>query len=174
MNIANSMSDPAAVNHATIEKVNTAWNKRLNELNCHLHQLDSMSSGCRSALSLSLHLFTALWQGDNFRTISTNPPEGCIIMILDFAENCACRYQDEVQSVHWGHSSATIHPIVAYYRCPTCSEPTTDSLIMITADNTHDHHAVHKFTQIAMDHLQQKVPKHHQSYPILGRMCDSI
>ena len=32
-------------------------------------------------------------------------------MILDFAENYACRYQDEIQSVHWGRSSATIHPI---------------------------------------------------------------
>ena len=35
-NISNTMSDRAAVNHATITKVNAAWQKTLNELNCHL------------------------------------------------------------------------------------------------------------------------------------------
>lgn len=49
-NISNSMSDHAAVNHATIQKVNSAWDKSLNELNCHLHPLDSISTACRSAL----------------------------------------------------------------------------------------------------------------------------
>ena len=49
-NISNTMSDRAAVNHATIEKVNLRWDKQLNELNCHLHPLDSISSACRSAL----------------------------------------------------------------------------------------------------------------------------
>ena len=48
--ISNSMSDRAAVNHATVEKVNSVWNKSINELNCHLHPLDSISTSCRSAL----------------------------------------------------------------------------------------------------------------------------
>ena len=25
-------------------------------------------------------------------------------MVYDFAENYSCRYQDEIQSVHWGHA----------------------------------------------------------------------
>ncbi|XP_055896517.1 uncharacterized protein LOC129928088 [Biomphalaria glabrata] len=49
-NISNTMSDRASVNHASIVKLNALWGKTLNELNCHLHPLDSISKGCRLAL----------------------------------------------------------------------------------------------------------------------------
>lgn len=44
------MTDRAVVNHAAITKVESRWNKQLNELNCHLHPLDSISTACRTAL----------------------------------------------------------------------------------------------------------------------------
>jgi hypothetical protein len=50
-NISNTMTDRAAVNHACIRQLQHTWGKRLNELNCHLHPLDTISSSCRSALS---------------------------------------------------------------------------------------------------------------------------
>ena len=46
----NCMTDRAAANHATIVLVNEAWEKTLNELNCHLHPLDTIASSARSAL----------------------------------------------------------------------------------------------------------------------------
>lgn len=49
-NIANTMTDRVAVNHASIAKVNESWGKTLNELNCHLHPLDTIASTCRSSL----------------------------------------------------------------------------------------------------------------------------
>nr|XP_047140973.1 uncharacterized protein LOC124816023 [Hydra vulgaris] len=49
-NITNTMSDRVAVNHATITKLNTFWQKSLNELNCHLHPLDTITSACKSSL----------------------------------------------------------------------------------------------------------------------------
>jgi hypothetical protein len=49
-NIANTMTDCAAVNHATIVRVCEIWGKTLNELNCHLHPLDTIASAARSAL----------------------------------------------------------------------------------------------------------------------------
>ncbi|XP_050404243.1 uncharacterized protein LOC126820380 [Patella vulgata] len=49
-NIANTMNDRAAVNQATIRQVNASWGKTLNELNCHLHPLDTIATKCRSAL----------------------------------------------------------------------------------------------------------------------------
>ncbi|KAK2170436.1 hypothetical protein LSH36_3g30075 [Paralvinella palmiformis] len=48
--IANIMTDRAAVNHATIVRVCEIWGKTLNELNCHLHPLDTIASAARSAL----------------------------------------------------------------------------------------------------------------------------
>ena len=44
------MSDRMATNHATITKLNTIWQKSLNELNCHLHPLDIMTSSSKSLL----------------------------------------------------------------------------------------------------------------------------
>ena len=49
-NVANSMSDRCKANHAAIRIVNSEWDKTLNELNCHLHPLDSIASATRSAL----------------------------------------------------------------------------------------------------------------------------
>ena len=40
------------VNHAAIRKVNENWGKTLNELNCHLHPLDTIASSCRSTLKV--------------------------------------------------------------------------------------------------------------------------
>jgi hypothetical protein len=49
-NISNTMSDRVAVNHAAICMINDLWQKTLNELNCHLHPLDTLASSCRSTL----------------------------------------------------------------------------------------------------------------------------
>ncbi|XP_065639645.1 uncharacterized protein LOC136072368 [Hydra vulgaris] len=49
-NISNTMSDRVAVIHLTISKVSATWGKTLNELNCHLHPLDTIATECRSAL----------------------------------------------------------------------------------------------------------------------------
>ena len=49
-NIGNSMSDRCAANHATLRLVNSEWGKTLNELNCHLHPLDSLATSARTAL----------------------------------------------------------------------------------------------------------------------------
>lgn len=76
-------------------------------------------------------------------------------MVLDFAENYTCNLQDEVQACHWYHEQATVHPIVTCYRCPKCaSATTTESIVFITDEKKHDHHAVLCFLDIANQHLQ--------------------
>ena len=50
-NISNTLTDRCAANHAAIQLVEQAWDKPLNELNCHLHPLDSIATKTRSALS---------------------------------------------------------------------------------------------------------------------------
>lgn len=49
-NISNTLTDRCAANHAAILLVNESWDKTLNELNCHLHPLDSIAIKTRSAL----------------------------------------------------------------------------------------------------------------------------
>ena len=38
-----------AANHTAVEMVKEMWGKHLNELNCHLHPLDTIATSCRSA-----------------------------------------------------------------------------------------------------------------------------
>ena len=47
---ANTMTDRAAVNHAAVRRLEATWNVQFNELNCHLHPLETIASACKSAL----------------------------------------------------------------------------------------------------------------------------
>lgn len=60
---------------------------------------------------LSEHLFRANWQLDKYKaTRDLKPfPERTVMMVLDFAENFACNYQDEVSSAHWNHDQVNFH-----------------------------------------------------------------
>ena len=77
-------------------------------------------------------------------------------MVLDFAENYSCTYQNEVQSAHWFYEQVTLHPVTTYYKCAYCQEATNESLVFISPDHRHDHHAVQHYTRLAIDHLRQR------------------
>ena len=51
------------------------------------------------------HLYRADWQHTQFTLLKElRPfPEETVCMVMDFAENFTCTYQDEVQSAHWHH-----------------------------------------------------------------------
>uniref|UniRef100_A0A8C7YFM4 Uncharacterized protein n=1 Tax=Oryzias sinensis TaxID=183150 RepID=A0A8C7YFM4_9TELE len=49
-NIKNTLTDRSAVNHATISQLEEAWGVSFNELNCHLHPLETIARTCRSTL----------------------------------------------------------------------------------------------------------------------------
>ena len=49
-NITNTMTDRCSANHAALKIVSSVWGKSFNELNCHLHPLDSIATACRSVL----------------------------------------------------------------------------------------------------------------------------
>ena len=111
----------------------------------------------REVQSLSLHLFNASWQSQQFSNISGNVPNGWVVMVQDFAENFVCTAQDEIQSAHWNHSTATIHPNVCYYKCPKCHSIMEESLIFITPDKKHDYHAVHEFMTTSVQYLKTRL-----------------
>jgi len=86
--------------------------------------------------------------------ISKKVPSNWVVFVMDFAENYACAYQDEIQSAYWQYNQVTLHPIVAYYSCETCTENVfQESIVFISNDRTHDAHAVHHFVETANKHL---------------------
>ena len=104
----------------------------------------------------SKHLFNAKWQSKQFDDLKNNVPTEWVVFCLDFAENYNCHYQDEAQSAHWSYNQATIHPIVAYYKCPQCDKSMHESLLFISDNRKHDHHAVQHFVTIANRHLLER------------------
>ena len=69
------------------------------------------------------------------------------------AENYKCHFQDEAQSAHWSYQQATIHPIVAYYKCQDCDAPMHQSIVIVSDDTKHDYHAMQHFINITNEHL---------------------
>ena len=105
------------------------------------------------AKPLAQHLFTASWQQKQFSAISKHPPKDAVVQVLDIAENYTCQYQREIQSVHWHHTTVTLHPIVCYYQCADCEEGVVcETLAFISDDKVHDFHAVQTFVCLAMEH----------------------
>ncbi|XP_022107155.1 uncharacterized protein LOC110988172 [Acanthaster planci] len=105
------------------------------------------------------HLFCKSWQQNQFSKLTSQKlPKGWCVMVLDFAENYACKTQDEVQAAHWTQDQVTVHPIITYYNCnnPTCTKPIMHSIAIISDDLNHDYHAVHAFTSIAIKEVRQR------------------
>ena len=103
---------------------------------------------------LAQHLFRANWQVKQFEFMRMSHPflPATVGMVLDFAENFTCTFQDEVQAAHWHHEQVTLRPIVSYYQRPQdeCEETVTESMVFISNDKNHDHHAVFQFTREAL------------------------
>lgn len=71
---------------------------------------------------LSMHIFMYRWQHKELKQLLCKltplPGNGTAVIINDSSENYLCKYQDEVQSVHWGYNRVSIHPgSVLYYPC---------------------------------------------------------
>ena len=110
------------------------------------------------AQELPQHLLVAQWQKSAFNMLSKSVPRNSIVVYMDFSENYSTFYQEEISSAHWMKNLITIHPLVAFYRCPTCDDDTSqvmDVLIFISDDNQHDHHAVQSFYALAIKFLKE-------------------
>ena len=107
--------------------------------------------------SFSKHVFTFRWQFSMFKQLRYSLPSTWALGVFDFAENFLCKYQDEVQSAHWGYNQVTVHPSVLYYACThtDCSEMVTDTIIYLSDDINHDAHFAKSVTDRCKKHLQK-------------------
>ena len=77
------------------------------------------------------------------------------VVVCDFSENYLCKYQDEVQSAHWGYSQVTVHPTVLYYPCGDCKALVTDYIVFLSDDILRDAH----FVDYVLDRTRQHLLK---------------
>ena len=106
----------------------------------------------------SRHLFNASWQWRQYDIISKDVPPNWVVFCMDYGENYSCKFQDEAQGAHWSNVQATIHPVVASYRCTEegCTSMVTDSIMCISNDIKHCNHGVQHFNKIAIHQLEEK------------------
>ena len=63
----------------------------------------------------SKHVFVYRFQYMQYKLLLSSLtllPDKRAVVVCDFSENCLCKYQDEVQSTHWGYNQVTVHPTV--------------------------------------------------------------
>lgn len=133
----------------------------------HQGSLDELVGSMEKALQqFPTHLHNAGWQKDQYTLltdmISASP--GLVVSVLDFSENFTCIFQNESQSAHWCKQQITLHPVVCLYQCPLHGKTVRESIVIVSEDLTHDHHAVEYFIQKVTEHLQQhlEITKHIQ------------
>ena len=110
-------------------------------------------------LKLPQHLFHYHWQAEMLEDLKTKLEPGEVLVIVDFAKNITFPRQNEVQHGFFHRQSATLHPVVMYYRCKNhadCDHLVHDEFMCISRDLSHDAHAVHTYTKLALEHLKSQ------------------
>ena len=98
------------------------------------------------------HRFRARWQHDQLQSLLDNLPLGHICCIHDYFENYTCQHQDQIQSLYYGQTQASIHVTVLHRHAllyldgeeSSENDPriVTEHLFTISPDLRHDNHSV--------------------------------
>ena len=99
------------------------------------------------------HCLQANWQSKQLKSIVQCLPVGDVCCIHDYSENYTCQHQDQLQSLCYGQTQASIHVTVLHRHSlaevdgeeSTLDSPkiVTEHLFVISPDLKHDHHSVH-------------------------------
>lgn len=91
------------------------------------------------------HIFRANWQHRQMALCMETLQNNEAMMVMDFAENYACRYSNEVSSAYFDPMQVTIHPMMVYYYDETNQrtgvsgdEPESDSVEMVNGGSGGD------------------------------------
>lgn len=114
--------------------------------------------------SFPAHRFRAQWQHNQMKTLLENLPPGHVCCIHDYSENYTCQHQDQIQSLYYGQTQASIHVTVLHRHAlkeldseeSSAEDPklVTEHLFTISPDLRHDHHSVQACRQNVASYLQ--------------------
>ena len=76
-----------------------------------------------------------------------------ILFQVDFSENASLLMQNEIQSIHWNHSQATLCTAHAWI-----NQDCKGSIVIISDDLNHTKHAIYTFMLFLYNHLTTKCP----------------
>ena len=64
--------------------------------------------------SFPAHQFRANWQQEQMKRTINNLPPGHVCCVHDYSENYSCRYQDQIQTLFFAQSQASIHVTILH------------------------------------------------------------
>ena len=110
--------------------------------------------------AMAEHVFMASWNYCQFKAAKQNILHGEVVVVHDFAQNYLCLLQNEPQGMHWEHKQVTLHPSVAFYKCPNdCTKLVMHEVVHVSDDLKHDAHLVRRFHDVTMNVLRKrKIP----------------
>lgn len=121
---------------------------------------DLLEGLCTVMVSYPGHIFRAQWQHKQMALCLDTLADSEVMMVMDYAENYSCHYQDEIQTAYFEQRQVTIHPMLAYYYKHQDEDKflVKHSLIVISDDMTHDAFAVKVFEDEALKILASEIP----------------
>lgn len=108
----------------------------------------------------SMHVRNIIHQYNVLDNIKKNLATREILIHADFSENYNCKYNEEVQSAHFGGSKPQIslHTVVIYYKHPENGNSVPLSICTLSDNLRHDPSAICAHLQLAIDEIRKIVP----------------
>ena len=98
-----------------------------------------------------IHTYVKRKQSKYIKDLISGVNKKKVLLQVDFSENTSITTQNEVQSAHWAHGSATLFTAHAWV-----SDGVTESMVFISDDRNHTKYSVFVFMQRIFNHLKQK------------------
>lgn len=113
---------------------------------------------------MDYYRFRAKWQHEQLENLLVSLPLNHVTCIHDYSENFSCQYQDQIQTLYFGQTQASIHVTILHRHAimdideveSSIEEPIiiTEHLFTISPDTKHDHHSVHGCIQNVVNYLE--------------------
>ena len=88
------------------------------------------------------HVYRVGKQYQEIKCLKEKLPQHHFIVQMDFAENYACKSNEEIQSAYWNMTAVTLHPIVVYFM-NTEAKLEHVSFVIISDEMSHSEITVH-------------------------------
>lgn len=112
--------------------------------------------------SFPAHQFHANWQHKQLKHLLENLPKDHVCCVHDYSENYSCQLQDQLQSMYYYQTQASIHATILHRHAllsvdgeeSTEDGPVvvTEHLFVISLDCKHNHHSVHEVRSLVAEY----------------------
>lgn len=88
------------------------------------------------------------------KNLSENLPLCHVCAVHDYSENYSCRYQDQIQSMYFLQTQASLHVTILQHHA-LLAGIVTEHFFVISPDCKHDHHSVHLCRTLIINYLEE-------------------